>query len=194
MEHAVLRMLVDKYKPLRGGPVKSADEKLKKAPPQVRTQDVPHEMFRRDSGVTISSTLEEAPNRAYAPGEPILPGIPGHQPWHTTFTVPSHATSNVRYGNIPPQKRMDSALPLDDKTRRKEKDSRKRMQQGLRLSQARESTLDYRLGIRSGRTGATDHFRRPNPVSLKGWANLVEDRIEVRAPALPPFIIYRTVR
>ena len=118
MEHTVLRMLVDKYKPLREGPIKTADDKLKKAPPQVRTQDIPHEVVGDDSSVTISSTLEEAPVRTYAPGEPILPGIPGHQPWHTTFTVPSHATSSVRYGNISPPKPATSPLPLDDKARK----------------------------------------------------------------------------
>ncbi|TBU46402.1 hypothetical protein BD309DRAFT_888646 [Dichomitus squalens] len=175
MEHAVLRMLVDKYKPLRGGPIRTADDKLKKAPPQVRTQDAPHEVARGDSSATISSALGKAPARTYVPGEPILPGIPGHQPWHTTFTVPSHATSSIRYGSIPPPKHALSPLPLDDKGRRKEMETRKRMQQGMRLSQARESTLDYRLGIKGS---ATDQFRRLNPVSLKGWANLVEDRIE----------------
>ena len=54
---------------------------------------------------------------------------------------------------------------------------RVRMQQGVRLSQARESTLDYRLGIKS--SAVAGQFRRPNPASLKGWASLVEDRIEV---------------
>ena len=40
-----------------------------------------------------------------------------------------------------------------------------------------DSTLDYRLGLK----GTAGHVRRPNPVSMKGWASLVEDRIEVRA-------------
>ena len=177
VEHAVLRMLVDKYKPLRGGPIKTAEEKLKAAPPQVRSQGAPHEPVGDDHSTGIvSGILEEASVRTYVPGEPILPGIPGHQPWHTTFTVPSHATSNVRYGNIPLPKSTVSPLPLDDKARRKEKETRRRMQQGARLSQARESTLDYRLGIKGGAAG---RFRRPNPVTLKGWASLVEDRIEV---------------
>ena len=178
VEHAVLRMLVDKYKPLRGGPIRTAEEKLKAAPPQLRSHDTPHAVVSDDqSTAMVSSMREETPVRTYVPGEPILPGIPGHQPWHTTFTVPSHATSNIRYGNIPPPKPAASPLPLDDKARRKEKETRRRMQQGVRLSQARESTLDYRLGIKGSAAG---HFRRPNPASLKGWASLVEDRIEVR--------------
>ena len=135
------------------------------------------------------------PVRQYVPGEPILPGIPGHQPWHTTFTVPSHATSNVRYGNIPPPKPFQpgssASLPLDDKARRKERETKRRMQQGVRLSQARESTLDYRLGIKGA---AAEQFRRPNPVSMKGWASLVEDRIEVRSVALDLMLRSRTSR
>ncbi|KAI0722292.1 hypothetical protein C8T65DRAFT_628868 [Cerioporus squamosus] len=178
VEHAVLRMLVDKYKPLRGGPIRSAEEKLRRAPPEVRTQDTPLDPVHGDIATTASpDQAEQAAVRHYVPGEPILPGIPGHQPWHTTFTVPSHATSSVRYGNIPPPKQSQTdlaSLPLDDKARRKAKETQKRMQQGVRLSQARESTLDYRLGIK----GAAEQLRRPNPVSLKGWANLVEDRIE----------------
>ncbi|TFK92871.1 hypothetical protein K466DRAFT_581551 [Polyporus arcularius HHB13444] len=177
VEHAVLRMLVDKYKPLRGGPIRSAEEKLRRTPPQVRTQDSPIDSVQEDVVATVSSGQEEqAPVRRYNPGEPLLPGIPGHQPWHTTFTVPSHATSSVRYGNIPPPKRLQpglSSLPLDDKARRKAKEMQKRMQQGVRLSEARESTLDYRLGIKGA-----EQLRTPNPVSLKGWASLVEDRIE----------------
>ncbi|RPD66800.1 hypothetical protein L226DRAFT_529206 [Lentinus tigrinus ALCF2SS1-7] len=181
MEHAVLRMLVDKYKPLRGGPVRSADEKLRRAPPKVRTQETPLDQLHEDIVAAASpvpdESAQEAPVRRYVPGEPILPGIPGHQPWHTTFTVPSHATSSVRYGNIPPPKpfkTQSTSMPVDDKARRKARETQKRMQQGVRLSQARESTLDYRLGIK----GAAEQFKRPNPVSMKGWANLVEDRIE----------------
>ncbi len=182
VEHAVLRMLVDKYKPLRGGPIRTADQKLKTTPPQVLSQDKPREVVGDGhSNTTIPSTLQEAPALTYVPGEPILPGTPGHQPWHTTFTVPSHATSNVRYGNIPPSKPAASPLPLDDRARRKEKETRKRMQQGVRLSQARDSTLDYRLGIKGS---AAEQYRRPNPVTLKGWASLVEDKIEVRANEL----------
>lgn len=179
VEHAVLRMLVDKYKPLRGGPIRTAEDKLKHAPPAVRGQDTPQVM--EDLASTLVGRTEaevrETPVRQYVPGEPILPGTPGHQPWHTTFTVPSHATSSIRYGNIPPPKPTPSLPPSDEKAKRKERETKKHMQQGIRLSQARESTIDYRLGIKGG---ATEHFRRPNPVSLKGWANLVEDRIEVR--------------
>ena len=39
IQDAVLRMLVDKYKPLRSGPIRTADEKLKQAPPKLRSTD-----------------------------------------------------------------------------------------------------------------------------------------------------------
>ncbi|OSD04473.1 hypothetical protein PYCCODRAFT_1433349, partial [Trametes coccinea BRFM310] len=184
IQHAVLRMLVDKYKPIRSGPIRSADEKLKKAPPQVHTTTAaaasPENAHADGSAVTIANDAgdaQEAPARPYVPGEPILPGIEGHRPWHTTFTVPSHASSSIRYGNIPPPRltRAPAPLPLDERARRKERETKKRMEQGTRLSRARESTIDYRLGIKGA---AAEQLRRPNPVSLKGWASLVEDRIE----------------
>jgi hypothetical protein len=49
------------------------------------------------------------------------------------------------------------------------------MEQAGRLTRAKESTLDYRLGIKSARS----RVGRMNPVSLKGWTNLIEDKIEV---------------
>lgn len=188
IQHAVLRMLVDKYKPMRSGPIRSAEEKLKTAPPQVRTPDssanaLPQSTVGNvaNADPTNAGAVEAAPVRRYVPGEPILPGIEGHQPWHTTFKVPSHATSNIRYGNIPrppPRSaRQTGPLPVDEKAKRKERETKKRMEQGTRLSQARESTIDYRLGIKGA---AAEQLRRPSPVSLKGWANLVEERIEVR--------------
>ena len=47
-----------------------------------------------------------------------------------------------------------------------------------RIHSARESTLDYKLGLKSGSPGER-MLRRRNPATLKGWASLVEDRIEV---------------
>lgn len=183
VQDAVLRMLVDKYKPLRSGPVRSADEKLKAAPPKVSTPELGHEAdplsegpYPLDGSLASDRAVPSTP-RKYVPGEPILPGIEGHQPWHTTFKVPSHVTSNVHYGHIPRQssKRAEPP-PVDDKERRKQKEIRRRTEHAGRLSRARESTLDYRLGIRGGPSG-----HRHNPSSLKGWANLVEDRIQVRS-------------
>ncbi|KXN82404.1 hypothetical protein AN958_02588 [Leucoagaricus sp. SymC.cos] len=53
----------------------------------------------------------------------------------------------------------------------------KKVQQVGRLSQALESTLDYKLGIKNG-VQRQMQARRPNPVSVKGWNGLVEERIE----------------
>ncbi|KAI0920862.1 hypothetical protein AcW1_004984 [Taiwanofungus camphoratus] len=170
MRDAVLRMLVDKYKPLRSGVIRTADEKLKQAPPQVIIPDDAQSNFTSDT-----STVRVEESGAMA-NEPLLPSIEGHKPWHTTFKVPSHATTSVRYGYIPtPASRRLSPSELDERTRRKEKEARKRSEHAGRLSRARESTIDYRLGIK-GPT-MTQH-RRPNPVTLKGWASLVEERIE----------------
>jgi len=176
---AVLRMLVDKYKPLRGGPIRTAEEKLKATPPTVRAPDHAVQgghMAMEEAKVAMEET-QTTPTRAA--NEPLLPGIEGHQPWHTTFKVPSHATASVRYGRVAmPSTRSPIVSPdLDEKARRQARETKRRTEQAGRLSRARESTLDYRLGIKSGNNAATE-FRRPNPVSMKGWANLVEDRIE----------------
>jgi len=56
---------------------------------------------------------------------------------------------------------------------------KKRSEIAGRLTRVRESTLDYRLGITKNGVQA-----RPNPVSIKGWAGLVEERIEVSQNAL----------
>jgi len=64
-----------------------------------------------------------------------------------------------------------------DRTRRKERDVKKRSEIAGRLTRAKESSLDYRLGITKNMKGGVR--ARPNPVSIKGWAGLVEERIEV---------------
>ena len=80
---AVLRMLVDKYKPLRGPVVRSADEKLKQTPPAI-----------------LSSTPGAGPSTVhYRADEPLLPSVEGHKPWLVTFKPPSHAV-NVKVGSI----------------------------------------------------------------------------------------------
>jgi hypothetical protein len=61
----------------------------------------------------------------------------------------------------------------DEKTK-KVKEERKRTLVADRLTQARESTLDYRLGLKKGEWRA-----QANPLTLKGWAGLIEERMEV---------------
>ncbi|KAI6130270.1 hypothetical protein EDD16DRAFT_1700785 [Pisolithus croceorrhizus] len=160
VQDAVLRMLVDKYKPLRTGIIRTADEKLKDAPPPITSETT-------YPGV---HTWKEMAN------EPLLPAVEGHKPWHTTFKAPSHASASVKFGNIELPSTRSVSAPTDERTKRTERESLKRKEQVSRLTRARESTLDYRLGLRDGGD------RRParvNPVTLKGWQGLVEDRIEV---------------
>lgn len=156
VQDTVLRMLVDKYKPLRTGIVRTADEKLKDAPPRI-TSETTHPSVR---------TWREIAN------EPLLPAIEGHKPWHTTFRPPSHTSASIKFGNIEPSSTRSVSPPTDERTRRTERESIKRKEQANRLTRARESTLDYRLGLRDRRLG------RVNPITLKGWQSLVEDRIE----------------
>ena len=158
---AVLRMLVDKYKPLRTGTVRLADEKLKDAPPQP------------------SSRNTAAPARSAK--QPLLPSIEGHRPWHTTFKPPSTQTASVRTGQFTSMRPRIVKSPADQENASRE--TKRKSETVERLVKARESTLDYRLGIQ----GSPLSRSRPNPVSLKGWTNMIEDKIEVctSKPVMP---------
>lgn len=125
----------------------------------------------------------------YRADEPLLPAVEGHKPWLTTFKAPSHATASIRYGHIPTAgiassstsstRRAAQAGPTEDAhARRKEREAKKRSEIVGRLTRAKESTLDYRLGVTKNMKNGM--YERPNPVSVKGWAGLVEGRIEVR--------------
>ncbi|GJE87408.1 DUF1992 domain-containing protein [Phanerochaete sordida] len=185
MQDAVLRMLVDKYKPLRSGPIRTADEKLKKAPPQVGLANPPRldDYAAEVQEDVVVQTAWGASSGSSLADVPLLPAVEGHQPWHTTFTVPSHAQSSIKYGNIPPSPTTSRLPPnpelLDDKARRKLRETKKRTEHAGRLRSAKESTLDYRLGIKAGAKAAHEAARpRANPTGMKGWASLVEERIE----------------
>jgi DnaJ family protein C protein 28 len=161
---AVLRMLVDKYKPMRAGPLKTAETKLREAPPKVYT-----EAYRVDSVERSAQTWQEIANK------PLLPSVEGHKPWHTTYKVPSHTSASIKFGNLAPA--SESAPGVVDKGIKKtERVLAKRKEQAERLTRARESTLDYRLGLKNGDRQLA---ARANPVSMKGWQALVEDKIQV---------------
>ena len=177
MHDAVLRILVDKHKPLRMGTIRTAEEKLRQAPPQISNA-----LSAPLSDDNVGPSAISSDSKAHDAGqvgrasEPLLPSIEGHRPWHTTFKAPSHATSSVRYGHIASSKPSSQISHLaDEKARKKEKELKKRSLNAQRLGSARESTLDYQLGIKGSQGMA-----RPNPASVKGWASLVEERIEVR--------------
>ena len=195
-EDAVLRMLVDKYKPLRTGTIRTAEEKMHRAPPQIHAEQP--EMTPTSMSEDPSSIPSSSRPHVYRADEPLLPAVEGHKPWLTTFKVPSHATASVRYGHIPTvgssssstsstRRAAQAGLTDDDRTRRKERDVKKRSEIVGRLTRAKESTLDYRLGITKNIKSSMQE--RPNPVSVKGWAGLVEARIEVRC--VPLMIVKR---
>jgi len=170
VQDAVLRMLVDKYKPLRSRTIQTADQKMKQSPPQVHFENV--------TGSAASTTMaNSAPYSGSWANEPLLPSSDSHRPWHTEFVVPSHATPSVRHAQFPPASSRTSNTPvsIDGRARKKQREAKKQMELTGRLTRAKESTLDYRLGIK----GARGHGGRANPVSLKGWMSLIEDKIEV---------------
>ena len=174
MQDAVLRMLMDKYKPLRTGIIRTADEKLKDAPPQV----------------SPGKTAEPGPTRTWREiaNEPLLPPVEGHKPWHTTFKAPSHTSTSVKFGNFKPSSGNIGSVGIDDRARKTERELTRRKEQAGRLTRARESTLDYRLGLRGSGNGRS---ARVNPVSVKGWQSLVEDRIEVRRLCMLHFLLFK---
>ncbi|EGO02284.1 hypothetical protein SERLA73DRAFT_178144 [Serpula lacrymans var. lacrymans S7.3] len=168
MQDAVLRMLVDKYKPLRGGPIRTAEEKLKQVPPRIHSD-----------AASISETERASRNWEEVANEPLLPAVEGHKPWHTTFKAPSHATASIKLGTFPlvSARTSTKSSATDERTRKTERELQKRKEQAGRLTRARESTLDYRLGIKSGH-GENRPSVRANPVSMRGWQSMIEDKIE----------------
>ncbi|KAF9448961.1 hypothetical protein P691DRAFT_728713 [Macrolepiota fuliginosa MF-IS2] len=182
IKDAVLRMLVDKYKPLRGPTIITAEEKLKRASPKVVQASV---VWSSSAGVTRTSPGLIKPRSGSWADEPLLPSSETHKPWETTFKAPKHdgalsiralriqssTVSGVSCGSAA----LGGSGSLDERLVRKEKERMKKMQQVGRLSHALESTLDYRLGIKHGQMSSV---ARPNPVGMRGWNSLIEDKIE----------------
>ena len=167
-QDTILRMLVDKHKPLRTGIMQSADEKIKANPPNV----------------TPMSGLESQ-SRTLNSDDVILPGIEGHKPWMTTYTTPSFAVNpSVRAMRLPPQptargKPLEERSPVKGPTR----EERARMESANRVANARENVIDYRFaGISPAVSG--NLAPRGNPKTMKGWQSLAEERIEVRAAVI----------
>ncbi|KAL5507779.1 hypothetical protein ACEPAH_5397 [Sanghuangporus vaninii] len=186
VQDAVLRMLVDKYKPLRGPVIRSAEEKLRERPPSVRPAS------------SSSSTSEDEREREgwlareKRAMEPLLPSKEGHRPWHTTFTPPSTLTPRVKLGSY-----VSSSYPSPSSSGKGKRDGEKGARQDIaaarrsataqRLGRARESMIDYKLGLSPSSSSSqsqsqtqtqTHHPRRAPPAGLRAWAGLVEERIE----------------
>ncbi|KIJ57178.1 hypothetical protein M422DRAFT_198592 [Sphaerobolus stellatus SS14] len=184
VQDAVLRMLVDKYKPLRTGlGIKTAEEKMKDGNVLgVGTVNAAEVDDIKD--LTAALMASRSSNTTQASLESTQPSVPPseHRPWHTTFRAPSHV-ANVRQMRLPPPARptisgnrtVAQILPDDTRARNLERDKKKKAAQAGRLTNAVDSSLDYRLGKRGQEA---KQVLRPNPVTAKGWASLVEEKIE----------------
>ena len=93
----------------------------------------------------------------------------------------AHDVSSIKLAQMPSpiSARPPSHLPTDELAQKFVKEVKKRMHQAGRLTQAKESSLDYRLGIKGSRESLPS-----NPVSMKGWSTLIEDKVEVRCTRL----------
>ncbi|QRW16068.1 hypothetical protein RhiXN_04069 [Rhizoctonia solani] len=190
IQDAVLRMLVDKYKPLRTGQIQTADEKLKHNIPRVLTKITTQE-WGSENGLesrqsTDMSHYTASTYEAPAPGPDQLSSTEPVPPWLVTFKVPSHAQASIKFGNFistPPRLVTSSTSdplqkpvrldPLSTRTRAKQKAEKRFAQVAGRIDRARESIIDYRSGVHGQETGS-----RPNPVSIRGWNALIEERIQ----------------
>lgn len=204
---AVLRMLIDSHKPLRTGEgIKpdAADERIRRwmknldmAPraPVVKSKD--------DPIILHSKISEDNPHRTKIP--PHL-----HRPWHSTYTGDKDMATpaQIKYGNFEQSKteNWDNLLELklppnaDEKQRAKVREARKSHKLQGRLGNARESSIDYRLGIKDGDAtsvgseGDEDYStyrgnrqRRGSSVlgaskggasGMRAWDGLIEERIQ----------------
>jgi len=143
--------------PLRGGTIKTAEEKLKQTPPSVRLE-------------TTSTNVAEARQSDWA-NQSILLAIEGHRPWLTTCKCFRMQRLPFMRGDFPLLLLLVPLVPLLLTTAPQEKVIG-------RLTKAKESTLDYRLN----RADAPKRIR-PNPISLRGWTSLIKEH-EDNSPAL----------
>ncbi|KAF7313238.1 DUF1992 domain-containing protein [Mycena kentingensis (nom. inval.)] len=154
VQDTVLRLLVDKHRPLRSGTIQTADEKIRNTMKSFNPVHLP-------PGETSWSSV------------PLLPGSAEHRPWHTEFTAPVLGAPSIRHARaMPSRKGGDNSSDDVEDMQRAQKELHKRLG---RASRAKESTLDYKLGLG---VDAAQTRARPNPVSMRGWTNLIEDKIE----------------
>ena len=175
LQDAVLRMLVDKYRPMRdiAGGIKTADEKLKANPPLVNgglIEEIVDEN-EEDNRIIRTNTIPR--------GTPILPGIEGHKPWMTTFRTPSFAKSpQVKIMQLPPLGPPSKGSPTtkneEESKAKVDRGKMKRVKEATRIENAKERMLDYRYGA-----GGTAGVSAPNPTTMRGWQSLIDGRIEV---------------
>ncbi|KAH6908114.1 hypothetical protein BKA70DRAFT_1104057 [Coprinopsis sp. MPI-PUGE-AT-0042] len=182
VKDAVLRMLVDKYKPLRSGEIQSADEKMKKGV----VPDVGRRNGVDESTASLTEAILTGSSNAWKPplhpttgswaNEPLLPSNPSHKPWDTTYSVPWHQEAAIKTGNN--QLKKPKLSETEEANQKKDREAVRRQMMAGRLTSAREATLDYKLGIKRGPEEQGVRSARPNPSTVKGWGGYVEDKIE----------------
>lgn len=177
MEDTVLRMLMDKYKPLR------------------HTSDGRTAQAKNLENVQKPTEL---PISTYTPKETIhtKPYTPEGQPWNATFVRPSHASGDTprvyrgRYATLDPPKSdmaaklhqmglSPSQLPLEDrKSMGQVRDSLRKSLQQDRIERVMDARIEYRR--EKGANDTKDVQDRPHsPIgTLKGLAGMAEQRIE----------------
>ncbi|GMK56789.1 hypothetical protein CspeluHIS016_0306290 [Cutaneotrichosporon spelunceum] len=195
----VLRMLVDKYKPLRTGEGIKDDAAEKRIRNWMKNLDMASRAPLSSNIITASS------------GEsPHAPKLPPHlfRPWHATYTGDNEVfdSPKIKLGHFesrPPtdiSDLMELRLPsnADGTVRKAHRDFRRSTKLQGRLGNARESAIDYRLGIHDGdmtHVGAEEEemegfsgnrqirgqsvlgAQRGSASGMRAWAGLVEERI-----------------
>lgn len=157
VQDTILRMLMDKHKPLRlksSGTLHPADAKLSTIQkPSLLVQPAPTSLSmdfatlppKSDDGRRLAKTPDDAPWLAQYVNPTTLRPDSAEGAVYRARAVPSSPNG---------RKRGTAALPYDDpKAMRRLRDEARRAEKTGRLSRARESTLDYRLGLRRDREG-----------------------------------------
>lgn len=179
IEDAVLRMLVDKYKPLRVPGHKRKIQQPSSEPLPIVAKYMP---------TTPQPTEEELANRITDQSHPDykwMPGDPPRFPWEHTFVGPTSTdgTPAIKSGVITQAPSIQaSKVPKGEVA--------------ARVFRARDASIDYRSGapdtakakIAAGTKGSKGSYNRnrsaadgykPMPTSIKAWNSVIEERIEL---------------
>jgi aarF domain-containing kinase len=210
-QDAVLRMIVDKYKPLRTGEGIKDDAAEKRIKNWLKNLDMAPKTATTSTASTLSVPATE--------DNPHAPKLPPHlfRPWHATYTGDNEVMESpkVKWGTFDQRAAsadfsnlMELRLPpnADGTVRKAHRDFRRSTKLQGRLGSARESAIDYRLGIADGdltHVGAEEEemegfsgnrqirgesvlgAQRGAASGMRAWAGLVEDRIAVSAADAP---------
>lgn len=175
IEDTVLRMLMDKYKPLR---VPGHKRKIQ----EISSQPI---VF---TPTTPQLSPEELANRITDQSHPEyrwMPGDPPRFPWEHTFRGPTNTDGvpSIKSGVITQAPRIQtSKVP--------------KAEVAARVYRARDASVDYRTGspetakarIAAGSKGGKATYKKqgtsadgykPMPTSIKAWNSVVEERIEL---------------